>query len=58
MFENWSYGELLSKLQEAVQENRIVPYYQPIVRNLTNNTAALESLARWIKKDGTVVQPR
>lgn len=57
MFENWSYGELLSKLQEAVQENRILPYYQPIVRNLTNKTAALESLARWIRNDGTVVQP-
>ncbi len=36
MFDQLSGEELRQKLQDAIENRMIVPYYQPIVRNLTN----------------------
>lgn len=44
MFDQLSGEELRQKLQDAIENRMIVPYYQPIVRNLTNQTVALEKL--------------
>jgi diguanylate cyclase (GGDEF)-like protein len=39
----------------ALQEGRIVPYYQPVVRLDTGALASLEALARMQAEDGTIV---
>ncbi len=45
------------KLQNAIRHDRIVPYYQPIVDNVTGEYAKYESLVRLIDEDGKVVSP-
>jgi diguanylate cyclase (GGDEF)-like protein/PAS domain S-box-containing protein len=45
------------KLKEAIVSDRIVPYFQPIVNNLTGKIEKYESLVRFIDKDGSVVPP-
>jgi diguanylate cyclase (GGDEF)-like protein len=39
----------------ALQEGRIVPYYQPVVRLDTGGLVSLEALARMQAEDGTIV---
>ncbi len=45
-------------LEQAIQGKCIVPYYEPIVRNITLECAALEALARWVDYDGRVLMPQ
>lgn len=49
---NW-----ITELREAIKEDRIVPFFQPIYNNETNRLEKYESLMRLIRKDGTVVVP-
>ena len=45
------------EIKEALQEDRIVPYFQPIVDNKTRAIVKYEALIRLIKSDATVVSP-
>ncbi len=45
------------EIKEALEESRIVPYFQPIVDNSTRQIMKYEALIRLIKQDGTVVSP-
>lgn len=45
------------KLKSAINEDRIVPYYQPIVNNETKKYEKYESLVRLIDEDGKVISP-
>lgn len=47
----------ITELREAIQEDRIVPFFQPIYNNQSNKFEKYESLMRLIRKDGTVVVP-
>lgn len=49
--------KVASKLKEAIEEDRIVPFYQPIVNTDTQKTEKYEALMRLIERDGTVVSP-
>lgn len=44
-------------LSNAINENRIVPYYQPIISNTTHQVVKFEALARMILESGEVVSP-
>lgn len=44
-------------LKLAVEEDRIVPYYQPVFDNATRNIIGYECLMRLIDKDGSVLTP-
>jgi diguanylate cyclase (GGDEF)-like protein len=45
------------RIKEAIEESRIVPYFQPIVDNHTKQIVKYEALIRLIERDGTVVSP-
>ncbi|MDD2782569.1 GGDEF domain-containing phosphodiesterase [Sulfuricurvum sp.] len=45
------------KLQKAIRNDRIVPYYQPIVDNITGEYNKYESLVRLIDEEGKVISP-
>ena len=45
------------KVKNAIAEDRIVPFFQPIVNNKTAKYEKYESLIRMIKEDGTVISP-
>ncbi|BBP01422.1 sensor domain-containing diguanylate cyclase [Sulfuriferula nivalis] len=45
------------RLREAIEESRIVPYFQPIVNNQTRRIVKYEALMRLIERDGNVVSP-
>jgi len=47
----------ITELREAIKEDRIVPFFQPIHNNQNNKFEKYESLMRLIRKDGTVVVP-
>ncbi len=49
--------EWLRRLRAALDEDRIVPYYQPIVEAASGRIAKYECLVRLIEADGTVVPP-
>lgn len=49
--------EWYKEIKEALQDDRIVPYYQPIVDTKTHKIVKYEALIRLIKADGTVVTP-
>lgn len=44
-------------IKRALNEDRFVPYYHPIIDNETNTIKKYEALARMIMPDGTVVYP-
>ncbi len=46
-----------SKIRNAIEKDRIVPYYQPIYNNTTHETDHYEVLMRLIDEDGTVFTP-
>lgn len=46
-----------TQLRRSLEHDEIVVYYQPIVEIRTKAIVGFEALARWIKQDGTVVQP-
>lgn len=45
------------KVQKAIKDDRIVPYYQPIVTNDTLEIKKYETLMRLIDEDGKVISP-
>jgi len=45
------------RIKEAIEEERIVPYFQPIVDNFNGNIIKYEALVRLIERDGTVITP-
>lgn len=47
-----------SKIRNAIEKDKIVPYYQPIFNNATKETDHFEVLMRLIDEDGTVVTPQ
>jgi diguanylate cyclase (GGDEF)-like protein len=49
--------EWYKEIKEALQEDRIIPYYQPIVDTKTHKIVKYEALIRLLKADGTVVTP-
>ncbi len=49
--------ELDKQFKLAAGQNRIVPYFQPIVDLKTGRCAGFEVLARWIGSDGVVLTP-
>lgn len=50
-------NEALSMLKEAIQEDRVVPYFQPIYNTHTKKIEKYESLARIILENDEVVAP-
>lgn len=48
----------LQRLKSAIDERRIVPYYQPIFDNESDTVKSYECLIRLIEKDGTILQPK
>jgi len=45
------------KIKSAIDNHRIVPYFQPIVDNKTNEITKYESLVRLISQEGEVIAP-
>ncbi len=46
-----------AKLREAIAEDRIVPYFQPIVDSKTGKIEKYEALVRFIENNGTAISP-
>jgi len=49
--------DIINEIKSAINDNRIIPYYQGIVDNKTKKIVKYESLMRLVKKDGTIVSP-
>ena len=49
--------QMASTTRTAINNNKIIPYYQPIVNLKTNKIYSHEALARLVKEDGTVIGP-
>jgi PAS domain S-box-containing protein len=49
--------EWIKRIKEAIIENRIVCYYQPIFDNATQQVSKYESLVRMIDRDGQPISP-
>jgi diguanylate cyclase (GGDEF)-like protein len=47
----------VKKIKEAIYDDRIVPFFQPIYNNLTGEIDKYEALIRLIEEDGQVVPP-
>lgn len=45
------------RIKEAIEDSRIVPYFQPIVDNTSGKIVKYEALIRLIERDGTMVSP-
>jgi diguanylate cyclase (GGDEF)-like protein len=45
------------KLKDAIHNQRIIPYFQPIVNNVNGKIEKYESLVRLIDKQGMVIHP-
>lgn len=48
---------MINKIKSAIEEDRIVPFFQGIVDNQTRKIVKYESLIRLIETDGTVLSP-
>ncbi|NPA65372.1 MAG: EAL domain-containing protein [Epsilonproteobacteria bacterium] len=48
---------LISKVRNAIKNDRIVAYYQPIIDNKTQKVVKFETLARLFDEDGEVLAP-
>lgn len=44
-------------IREAIDESRIIPYFQPIIDNKTSKIVKYECLARLLDKNGGVISP-
>lgn len=44
-------------ITEAMKNNEIVAYYQPLYDTMTQKLVGAEALSRWVKSDGTVILP-
>ncbi len=49
--------ELIRKIKRALEERRVVPYYQPIVNNKTLEVEKFEALVRLMDENGQVIPP-
>lgn len=49
--------ELLTEINEAMENHELGAYYQPQFDAITNRLVSAEALVRWIKPDGTVMLP-
>ncbi|MDQ1341059.1 MAG: c-di-GMP phosphodiesterase [Campylobacterota bacterium] len=49
--------EWVKKLKKAIEQDMIVPYFQPIFDNKSGKIASYECLIRLIENDGNVVSP-
>lgn len=49
--------EIISDLYEAIKEQRIEVFFQPIIDNLTQKISKYETLVRSRESDGTIVMP-
>jgi PAS domain S-box-containing protein/diguanylate cyclase (GGDEF)-like protein len=45
------------RLQNAIRNDKIVPFYQPIVDNVSGEYSKYESLVRLIDEDGKIISP-
>ncbi|MBV5320782.1 MAG: GGDEF domain-containing protein [Sulfuricurvum sp.] len=45
------------RIKEAIEESRILPYFQPIVDNNNGKIIKYEALIRLIERDGSVISP-
>ena len=50
-------SRLLSEFMQALKNDEITFYLQPQCRISSKKVVGVEALARWIKKDGTIVSP-
>lgn len=48
---------VLSKIDRAISEGWIEPYYQPIIRTYSENICGFEALARWIDPEKGLISP-
>lgn len=48
---------VLSKIDKAISEGWIEPYYQPIIRTYSENICGFEALARWIDPEKGIISP-
>jgi len=44
-------------MRSGIESGEFIPFYQPIINPHTGKIIGAEALARWIKKDGTMVYP-
>lgn len=49
--------ELLLKVEKAMENHELTPYYQPQYDAITNRLVSAEALIRWVKPDGSIVPP-
>ncbi len=49
--------EWIQEIRSAINEDRITPYYQPIINNKNEKIEKYEALVRLIKRDGQVISP-
>lgn len=47
----------IKKIKDAIKEDRIVPFFQPIVNNHSGNVEKYEALIRMIDENGKVISP-
>ncbi|MEZ0323516.1 MAG: EAL domain-containing protein [Hydrogenothermaceae bacterium] len=47
----------VSQIKKALEEGRVICYYQPIVNLETGEYSHFEALARIVKEDGDIIQP-
>lgn len=50
-------AKLERELREAIESDRIKPFYQPLIDLRTGDVCGFEALARWQQADGTDVPP-
>jgi diguanylate cyclase (GGDEF)-like protein len=50
--------KIATKIRKAIEASGIVPYFQPIVDNKTNEIVKFEVLARLIDQDGHILSPQ
>ena len=48
---------LLTDIDEALAAGEIVPFVQPVVSLVTGEIVGCEILARWLRRDGSIVSP-
>lgn len=47
----------IKKLRQAIDEDRVLPYYQPIVDSESGKVEKFEALVRIVERDGSVIPP-
>jgi diguanylate cyclase (GGDEF)-like protein len=49
--------QMIKKIKNAIKDDRIVPYFQPLYDNKTGKIKSYESLVRLVEEDGKVLSP-